>query len=167
MKEGISLTIQFIILVAVQVLFFNQIHLFGFGCIFLYVLFIINYPFERNKFQLLFSGFLLGFTIDLFSQSYGIHAFATTLITYLRPFIIKFYTGLNDLEALKKTYSGFGIIYYRYAIIMVFIHHFTLFLLEAFSFKYVFPIIFRTAISTILTMIFIFFVQSILVKRKS
>jgi len=166
MKENILLVLQFIVLVLVQVLFFNQIHLFGLGCIFLYVIFIINYPLKHKKNYLLLWGFLLGFIIDIFSQSYGIHAFATTLIAFLRPSIIKIYAGTNDTEVQAKIYNGFNLTFYRYAVTMVFIHHLALFILEAFSFKYIFPIIFRTFVSTILTMIFIFFVQSILVRKK-
>jgi rod shape-determining protein MreD len=166
MKENILLTFQFIIFVAVQVFLLNQIHLFGFGCVFLYVLFVINFPFERSKISLVFLGFLLGVIIDFFTQSYGIHAFATTLIAYLRQYVIKLYTGSDDYEVQKKTYSGFGIIFYRYAGTMIFIHHLTLFSLEAFSFKYILPIIFKTLISTVLTMVFVFFIQSISVKKK-
>jgi len=166
MKENILLTLQFIILVLVQVLLFNQIHIYGVGCIFLYILFVINYPFERGKIYLILLGFLLGFIIDMFSQSYGIHTFATTLIAYLRPFIIKLYTGSNDAEVLKKHYNRFDKTFYGYAVTIILIHHFTLFMLEAFSLKFIFPVIFRTLISTLLTTIFVFFVQSILVKRR-
>ena len=167
MKENILLTLQFIILVLVQVLLFNQIHIYGVGCIFLYVLFVINYSFERKKIYLVLLGFLLGFIIDMFSQSYGIHTFATTLIAYLRPFIIKLYVGSDTPEALKKYYSGYGIIFYCYALTMILLHHLTLFLLEAFSLKFIFPILLKTVTSTLLTMIFVFFVQSIFVKKKN
>jgi len=164
MKENILITIQFVILAAVQVLILNHIHIFSFG-IFLYVLFVINYPFERNKIYLIVLSFFLGLTIDLFSQSYGIHAFATTLIAYLRPFLIKLYTKSDDREMLKKTYSGFSAVFYRYAATMIFIHHLALFSMEAFSIKYFFPIMSKTLISSILTLIFVFFVQSISTKK--
>ena len=162
MKENILLTLQFIILVLVQVLLFNKIHIFGLGCIFIYIFFIINYPFEHNKIYLVLLGFLLGFIIDMFSQSYGLHTFATTLIAYLRPFIIKLYVGSNDTEVLRKSYS----VFYRYAITMILLHHLTLFFLEAFSLKFFFPVMFKTLISTFLTTIFVFFVQSVLIKRR-
>jgi rod shape-determining protein MreD len=166
MKDNILLILQFIILVLVQVLLFNQIHIYGVGCIFLYVLFVINYPFERKKIYLVVWGFLLGFIIDIFSQSYGIHAFATTLIAYLRPFIIKLYAGSDDSEVLRKNYNRFGAAFYKDAVTMILIHHFTLFMLEAFSLKFIVPVIIRTIVSTLLTTIFVFFVQSVLVKRK-
>jgi len=166
MKENILLILEFIVFVLVQVLLFNQIHIYGFGCIFLYILFVINYPFEHKNIYLVFWGFLLGFVIDMFSQSYGIHTFATTLIAYLRPSIIKLYAGSDDPEVLKKNYNYFGATFYKYAVTIILIHHFTLFMLEAFSLKFIFPVIFRTLISTLLTTVFVFFVQSILVKRK-
>jgi len=162
MKENILLALQFVILVLVQVWLFNQIHIFGLGCIFLYVLFVINYPFEHNKIVLVLLGFLLGFVIDLFSHSYGLHTFATTLIAYLRPFIIKFYTRSEEHEILKKSYRAF----YRYAITMIFIHHAALFILEAFSLKFIYPVLLKTAVSTLLTTIFVFFVQTIFLKKR-
>ena len=164
MKENILLILQFIVLVIVQVLLFNQIHIYGVGCIFLYIFFVINYPFERKKIYLILWGFLLGFIIDIFSQSYGIHTFATTLIAYLRPFINKLYTGTNDSEVLKKHYSRFDKTFYSYAFTMILLHHLTLFTLEAFSIKFIIPIIIKTLISTLLTTIFLFFVQSIFVR---
>jgi len=167
MKENFLLSLQFIILVLVQVLLFNQIHIFGVGCIFLYIFFVINYPFERNKIYLVIMGFVLGFIIDLFSNTYGLHTFATTLIAYLRPYIIKLYTGSDDVEMLKRTYSGFNLFFYRYAITMILLHHLTLFMLEAFSFKFILPVLFRTLISTILTTIFLFFVQTISIKKSN
>ena len=166
MKENILLTLQFIILVLVQVLLFNQIHIYGLGCIFLYVFFVIDYPFERRKIYLVLWGFILGFIIDMFSQSYGIHTFATTLIAYLRPTVIKLYTGSNDAEVLKKHYNRFDKTFYLYAFTMILLHHFTLFMLEAFSLKFIIPIIIKTLISALLTTIFVFFVQSVLSRRK-
>jgi len=166
MKENILLALQFIILVFVQVLLFNQIHIYSVGCIFLYVLFVINYPFERKKIDIVLWGFILGFVIDIFSQSYGIHTFATTLIAYLRPFIIKLYAGSNYSEVLKKHYNRFDKTFYRYAVTLILIHHLTLFMLEAFSIKFIIPIILKTLTSTLLTTIFVFFVQSVLARKK-
>ena len=166
MKKNILLALQFVTLVFLQIFLFNQIHIYGFGCIFLYIFFIINYPFERKRIYLLFWGFLLGFMIDIFSQSYGIHAFAATLIAYLRPFIIKLYAGSDNSEVLRKNYSGFGATFYKYTFTMILLHHFTLFALEAFSFKFIIPIILKTLISTILTTIFVFFMQIVLVRKR-
>ena len=166
MKENILLTLQFIILVFLQVLLFNQIHIYGVGCIFLYVIFVINYPFERKRIYIIFLGFLLGLIIDMFSQSYGTHTFATTLIAYLRPFITKLYIGSSDSEVLKKHYSHFDKTFYRYAFTMILLHHLTLFMLEAFSLKFIVPIILKTLISTLLTTIFVLFIQNVFVRKK-
>jgi rod shape-determining protein MreD len=148
-----------------QVLLFNQIHLWGFGCVFLYCYFVIAFPFNTSQYSVLLIGFLLGFIIDVFSQSFGIHAFATTLIAYLRPNILKLYIGALDFSMAKRTSNTLNLPY-AYIVTLIFIHHLTLFSLEAFSFKLFFPVIYKTLISTVLTTIFVFFTKSLFAKKK-
>ncbi|MDR1543977.1 MAG: rod shape-determining protein MreD [Prevotellaceae bacterium] len=168
MKENLQYALYFMLLIAVQVLVLNQICLFGFGCIFLYTLFILIYPLSKNnQIQFLFISFLLGFIIDLFSNSYGTHTFACTLIAYLRPHITKLYNGADNFEPLKKSYQKFGGLFIRYAVTMILIHHFTLFMMEAFSLKLLPIVLLKTLVSSILTMIFIFFIQSLFIKKNA
>ena len=71
-------TVRFLLLVLVQVLLLNQINLFGYVNPYLYLLFIIIYPFTGNKSLLIFLSFLLGLFVDFFSDSGGIQEEAPT-----------------------------------------------------------------------------------------
>jgi len=62
---------RFILLALFQVLVFNQLEL-GYGIhIMIYPLFIMLLPFELGIISLLSLAFLMGFLVDIFSNTYG------------------------------------------------------------------------------------------------
>ena len=81
--------LMMIALVALQIFVLNRITFFGKYTPVLYPVFVMFYPFFRNRFQFLALSFLLGLAIDLFLNSGGINAFATTLIAYFRTLIFR------------------------------------------------------------------------------
>lgn len=89
---------RFIVLVLIQVLILNNIEFSGYINPFLYVLFILLLPFETPAWLLLVSGFALGLTVDLFMNTPGLHAAATVLTAFVRPFVLRILlpvTGMN------------------------------------------------------------------------
>ena len=76
-------------LVALQIFVLNRITLFGKYTPVLYPVFVMFYPFFRNKFQFLALSFLIGLSIDAFLYSWGINALATTVIAYFRTLIFR------------------------------------------------------------------------------
>ena len=126
-------TTRFFLLILVQVLILNQINLFGYINPYLYILFIIIYPFTANKSLLIFLSFLLGLFIDFFSDSGGIHAAASVFIAFIRPVILKYSFGIsyeyNTIKISSEDYLKQTI----YVGSMVFLHHFILFALEIFN----------------------------------
>jgi rod shape-determining protein MreD len=83
------------IILAVQLLVFNQFKLFGFITPFIYLIIFIHYKISYDKTLLLLLGFLIGFIIDLSMQTYGCHTFSTITICYLRRKIEKSSFGIN------------------------------------------------------------------------
>ena len=81
--------ISFILLVLVQVLALNNIQFLGYINPYIYILFILSLPVRLPQWITLLLGFVLGLTIDTFSNTMGTHAFATVLIAFLRNGIIK------------------------------------------------------------------------------
>ena len=80
---------------ALQILIFNNINLFGYLNPYPYVLFILLYPVNSNKSVLLLSSFTLGILLDMFANSDGIHATASVILAYIRPSLFKFAFGLS------------------------------------------------------------------------
>ena len=85
---------RFILLLAVQVVVFNNINFFGFLNPYPYVLFLLLYPVNGNKFGLLVAAFFLGIVMDMFCNSGGVHAAASVTLAYLRPTFFKFSFGI-------------------------------------------------------------------------
>jgi rod shape-determining protein MreD len=94
--------------------------------------------------------------IDAFSNTWGIHAMGTTLIAFLRPYIFRIVATQEELDKVMPRFRTMGINYAKYVIFMVFIHHLTLFSLEAFSFKYFGIVLLKTLVSSLITLVLIF-----------
>jgi len=158
---------NFIFLVLLQVLVLNHIEFSGFINPYLYILFIISLPFETPMWVLLFSSFLLGFTIDVFMGTWGINTFASVFTGYLRPYLLKVIAPRDGYEAgTQPNVTFFGFEWFiKYAAILVVAHHFVLFFLEAFKFHQFFSTLARVILSSIFTMILIILSQLLTQKR--
>ena len=66
----------FIALVLTQVLVLNHIQFSGFVNPYIYVLFVLLLPMGSPRYVVLLLAFFIGLTIDVFSNSPGIHSFA-------------------------------------------------------------------------------------------
>ncbi|MBX9851665.1 MAG: Rod shape-determining protein MreD [Cytophagaceae bacterium] len=111
-------------------------------------------PFETPALLLLFIAFLLGMTIDIFYDTLGIHAAASVLIAYIRPYIINILTpkgGYDKGTTVSIPSLGFQWMT-MYAGVMIFIHHLTLFILELWGVKLFFELIGKSLASGIFTL---------------
>ena len=126
--------IRFIVLVLAQVLICNKIGYLGFINPMIYILFIYWYPIKQNRALFMFISFLLGFTIDIFSDTLAIHSAATLTIAYLRPTIMRFCFGVNYEFQSFKLSSVPRIQQITYLALLILVHHTVFFVLEVFSF---------------------------------
>lgn len=164
-KEVLFHTIQFFVLILLQVFVFNHMEIDGIVP-FVYLLFILLYPVNYNKSLFLFISFLLGLSLDVFSSSGGIHAAACTLIAYIRPFILKFSFGTSyEFHTIKfsNTELGARITYFT---VLIVIHHLTLFLLESFNFTFILFSLKQTLLSSIYTLLLSLMLLALFSKRK-
>src|SRR4051794_27603630 len=81
--------LQFVLLVLLQVMVLNHIQLNGYINPYIYTYFILLLPVGISDALLLVVAFLLGFCIDLFSSTGGMHAAATVFLAFCRPAILK------------------------------------------------------------------------------
>jgi rod shape-determining protein MreD len=144
---------RFILLLAIQIIVFNNMNFFGFISPFPYLLFIILYPVNGNKSGLLVASFLLGLIMDMFSNSGGIHATSCLTLAYFRPYLFKFSFGLSYEYQTVKLNDVLTPERFSFILLSVIIHHLVLFLLEAFQFSFIWDILLRTILSTIFTII--------------
>lgn len=121
------------LLVFVQVLVFNKLNFFGFINPMVYILFLYWYPIKENRAVFLGVSFLLGFSIDLFSDTMALHAASTVTIAYLRPIIMRFCFGVNyEFQSFKLSNSTKAQ-QITFLALLVVTHHLIFFSLEIFS----------------------------------
>ncbi|MDP4183988.1 MAG: rod shape-determining protein MreD [Bacteroidota bacterium] len=155
---------MFIFLVLIQVLILNNIHLGHLITPFFYFLFILLLPFETPRYLQLLLAFFLGLTIDMFTDTAGTHAFACVLAAYARPSILGLLASRDTYESgsLPRVSTLGQSWFFRYALLMVLIHHFALFYLEVFSFSGFFGTFLRALVSSFFTIILILLSQYVI-----
>lgn len=151
MNNNILNSIRFLVFLALQILIFNNINLFGYLNPYPYVLFILLYPVNSNKSLLLLSSFTLGILIDMFANSGGVHATAAVILAYIRPSLFKFAFGLSYEYQTVKIADKISPERITLLILAIFIHHFILFFFEFFRIDLIFTVLFRTLLSTLFT----------------
>ncbi|PHR69687.1 MAG: rod shape-determining protein MreD [Lutibacter sp.] len=158
--------IWFVLFVLLQVLIFNNIKLFGYINPYIYIAFIFFYPLKKEKGTFLFLSFLLGLCIDFFSDTGGINAAATLFIAYIRLSVLSTILGKNDFDFLLFNIRSisFGKSF-LYVLSLTFIHHLVFFTLDYFSLHEFGSIIYKTVVTTILT-VFLIYIGIILFTKK-
>ena len=120
--------IYFVVLVLVQVLILNNIHFLRVATPFLYLYFILKMPVGSSRTNVVFFSFLIGLTIDVFSNTPGMHAFACTLAGFIRHSLIQLLMGKDLPEGINPSYKTFGYGgFFRYTLLFVLIESLTLF----------------------------------------
>ena len=156
-----------VLLVLLQVLLLDHIQLGGYINPYFYVLLILLLPFETPKSLLLLVGFLLGLIIDIFSNTLGMHASATTLMAFFRPGVINIISSRDNIEnnvQPRLAHMGFNW-FLKYTIFLVLIHHFFLFFIEVFTFKEFEYTLLRGALSSLFTIVLILISQLLIYKE--
>ncbi len=154
----------FAVLILLQVLLFNQISVFGFATPFLYIYFLLKLPKGHNVFYVIIMGFLMGFIIDIFLNTPGINATATTLIAALRQTLLQLFFDKEEPEGfVPGIYSATGP-FIKFTIAMVIMHQTALHGLEAFSLFNPHILLLRWASSIALTLVLIFALDSLMYK---
>ena len=156
---------QFLLFVTLQIVVFNNIFFIGYINPYIYLMFLILLPINKSKKNMyLVIGFLTGLIIDAFENSMGLHAFSCVLLMYVKePLLLYFVPQLKNKsqQIIPFSLNEYGIpITIFYTCSLVFIHHFTLFLIEAFRFDLL-NILLRTfssgLVTSVLLIIFHFF----------
>jgi len=146
---------RFVILIFLQVLILNNINFLGYINPYLYVLFILLYPFAGNQSLFLILSFLLGLSIDIFEDSGGINAAACLVAAFARPNLLRFSFGISyDHQNIRLAFTPFGA-KFSYVSLIVLIHHFVFFSLEIFSVNHILLILKKTLFSSIFSVILI------------
>lgn len=160
---------RFFLLVALQVLFFNNLQLSSYVNPYVYIIFIMSLPFNTSRWLVLILSFILGITIDMFLDSAGIHAAACTFMGYSRSYVLSLIKPRDDYDETKSpTIKDMGFAWFiTYATILTVLHHFVYFYMEVFRLSEFFSIFLRVILSSIFTLFFIIIIQYFFSKTAS
>lgn len=163
-------TIRFIAFILVQVYILNQIPpLHQFITPYLYFLFILWLPFNISRLGLLVVAFLLGLTLDYFSGWLGLHSAPCVLIAYLRPFLVNLLISqegqeLNYAEPSVKSLGWAP--YFLYVLVLTFIHHSYLVLIEWLDFGNIIFFLGKVTASTAISFLLIFITEMLFFRKQ-
>jgi rod shape-determining protein MreD len=159
--------VSFILLLILQVLVFNRIQFSGYINPSVYLFFIIVMPLNTPAWLRLLSGFTLGFLVDIFSQSPGLHTSSSVLISYLQPYIVRTFqtTEVDFNKPSDASYLGFRW-FMSQSVVLILIHQSAYFFLEVFGLNNFFQTFLRIIISSFATFSIILLIQLILFKKR-
>ncbi len=165
-NEVVRNSIRFVLLVLLQVLIVQNIHLGAYVILFPYILFILLLPFETPKLLVMLIAFFTGLVIDMFYDTAGIHAAVCTLIGYSRHYVLKVLAPREGYDAGQSpTIQSMGAVWFiTYSATIIFIHHLFFFYLEIFRFSEFFTTLLRVFLSTIGTFVFVYVIQFLFYK---
>ncbi len=143
-------------LIFLQVLIFDRINLFGFMNPSIYIIVLIIHRYDLDQFNYIVVGFLLGFIMDILSQSAGSHSLSCVTISFLRPLINKFSLGPN-YEDFSSPFSDGILISNKvlYCFLITIIHQIILNAFSYFNWTHTFVILKLTIANSIFTFIVI------------
>ena len=155
-------------LVFFQILILNNIQFSGYITPYFYIYFILLLPFETPRWLLLSSAFLLGITIDIFSNTPGLNAAACVMMAFIRPFIISsISSGTEFMMGTHPSLKNQGLKWFAYySVILVLSHHFVLFYLEIFRFTEFFQTLLRVLLSTAFSLLLVFISEYLFYSRE-
>ncbi len=160
--------LRFVVLVLIQVLFLKNTGYYNLATPYLYILFILLLPFEIPNFLLFLLSFLIGLTVDVFSDTLGLNAAACSLLALVRVLFISVTVqkdGFDNEPEPRLGLMGFRWFFF-YAVFLTFFHHLVLFSLEVFRFSDLPFILLRTLLSSLFTIVLILIAEFIFFRRK-
>jgi len=158
--------VQLFLFLIVQIFLLNNIELHGTINPFVYPLFILLLPIDTPKSLSLLLAFIMGLTIDIFSNTPGLHASATVFLAFLRPYILNRLepnAGYGTQRNVTKKTMGWAW-FLIYAILGIAAHHFFYFFVEVFTLAHFTQTIMRVFASALVSMILVFIHQSLLAR---
>lgn len=149
--KWIKQLIQFIIILLLQVLLINNLHIGGWCYPCLYVVCLLAMPITLPRWVDLLIGALVGLIIDAFCNSAGVHMAACTLIMLIRRYQIERMVVESERLTDEINFESIGPASFSvYAALLIVVHHSTVFFLTNWFHSFLFTLL-QIAISAAIT----------------
>ena len=167
-KTILNFAVLFIALVLTQAVIFNNLILFNTAIALVFIYLIIILPPTTSANVAMTTGFFLGLSVDVFSDTPGLNALSCTILAFVRRPIYHLYMPREEEAAVQRPglkSMGFAS-FMKYALTMTLIYCFCVFTLEALSFFNIQRLLLRIAASTLYTLVFVYAFDSLSLSRR-
>lgn len=167
-RSLLSYTFLIIALVVVQLLFLKNLALFGYAFAFLYVLGLLILPSTLKTIPLLLISFSLGFLLDVFFETIGMHAAAATVFAFFKPIWLKTTSptgGYDEVEEPSLSQIGLGR-FISYAFPLIFLYALVFFTADQWGTGGILGVFSKSLFSSLFTLVLAILVQLLFFKRR-
>ena len=150
----------FVVLVLVQGLVFNHIHLFNCATPLLYIIMVLHFRRNHPRWAVLLWCFMMGLCIDVFANTPGVAAASMTLVGLLQPYLFELFVPRDSADDLKPSVRTIGMgSYFLYVLIIVLVYNLLFFTLETFNFFNWMQWLMCIGGSTVITMVMVMAIE--------
>ncbi len=144
-------------LIFLQIMVLQSVHFWSVTP-FIYLFSVIVWPSNWSVYLNLLVGFVSGLVLDFCLDSPGMHTMSLTLVAYLRLPLLRWCSARDEVVSPSEKSMGF-LSFWKYAFLMVLIHHSCFFLVESFGFFSFWSLICGIFGSTLATLLLVFFLE--------
>lgn len=166
-RELIYYAILFVAMLLLQALICNHIVLFNVAVPIIFIYFIIRLPMSLSTNWVLTLSFLMGFCVDIFSDTPGMNALACTIFAIARRKIFTLYNSRDEHHAeIVPSISTLGFATYcKYLLTTTLCYCTLIFLIEYFSFSHLPMMLFKIVSSSVLTFLLLLGIDSLMARQ--
>lgn len=134
--------------------------------IMVYPMLIIALPFNTKPIWLMLAGFLIGISVDAFTDTFGLHASAAVLVAYLRPELMKIISPREGYDMLlSPNVKDMGFRWYTLILLIALsVHHLWFFAFESFNLYDFGFILLKTVVSVVASILVALTIQFVFYK---
>jgi rod shape-determining protein MreD len=145
--------------IVMQVLIFNRLHLWG-GVAFVYLYALIKMPSDTPRILQIVLGFVIGFIIDCFCNTPGMHALACGTMMWMRMPLLHLFIASDDVKSGPLGMRQLGMsTFLRYLLAVTIMFCLVLYVVEAFSLFHFGLMLLKIVLSVLLTSLLIFVLE--------
>ncbi len=161
MIRVIEYCLIFIMIVMLQVLLFDNLHISVYAFVNITALFVVILPLEMEKWAILFLSAFLGVVLDSITGASGVNTITLTFLGYIRPFMVDLFIG-------KKEENKRGVItakkvgadrYLIFTFALLLLQNSAIFMLESLSSVAIHITIIRILSTTICSLFFLYLIH--------
>lgn len=166
-KDILTFSILFVVMLLLQVLICNHIALFNVAVPIIFIYFIIRLPISLGDGWLFTFSFLIGFLVDMFSDTPGVNSLACTLLAGVKKPVFYAYVPRDDkTKDIVPAVSTLGVgVYGKYLVTLVAIYCVLVFSIEYFNFADVKEIVILSASSSLLTFLLLLAIDCLIINK--